>query len=152
MLHLDTIEPVHVATIETDGTPCRVSLRTVHDGIEYVGHLWFADARAGAEEYRDHAVLPGRTPADVLALAQRLTPDELRRRHSRALAEKRRYLGLRRVTEDVLQKIRYLNQVAASMRTGALDLEGAAHEIALTEQQLHELVSQLRDCAGVEDA
>ena len=89
----------------------------------------------------------GRCPAEreeVLALARRLTSQELILRYRRALAEKRRYLGLRRVTDEVLAKIRYLNQVALSMRAGLLDSEGAAGEIDLTERQLHDLVGKLR--------
>jgi hypothetical protein len=65
--------------------------------------------------------------------------------------EKRRFLSLRRATEEILSKIRYLNQVAVSMRAGLLDVEGAAQEIGLTERQLHDLIDDLRSHAGVED-
>ena len=71
-------------------------------------------------------------------------------RYRRAMAEKRRYHGLRKCTDDVLAKIRYLNQVAISMRAGLLDVDGAAQEIDLTEKQLHELIGELRVHAGVE--
>jgi hypothetical protein len=57
---------------------------------------------------------------------------------------------LRKVTEEILSKIRYLNQVAISMRAGLLDMDGAAQEIDLTEKQLHELIDRLRSYAGVE--
>jgi hypothetical protein len=67
------------------------------------------------------------------------------------LAEKRRYHKLRRVTEDMLVKVRFMNQLAISMRAGLLDAEGAAQEIELTERQLHDLVNVLRDAAGLED-
>ena len=63
----------------------------------------------------------------------------------------RRYHGLRRLTEEILTKIRYLNQVAISMRAGLLDAEGAAQEIDLTEKQLHDLVNRLRQAAGSEE-
>lgn len=86
----------------------------------------------------------------MVALAQRLTPSELTLRYRRAVAERRRYHELRRVTEDVLSKIRYLNQVAISMRVGLLDEEGAAQELEVTEKQLHDLVERLRFAAGVE--
>ena len=56
-----------------------------------------------------------------------------------------------RTTEEILSKIRYLNQVSVSMRAGLLDLDGAAQEIELTERQLHQLVGELRGVAGVED-
>jgi hypothetical protein len=72
------------------------------------------------------------------------------KRHKRALAEKRKFRGLRRQTEEILAKIRYLNQVAVSMRAGLLDVEGAAQEIDLTEQQLHALIDKLGEHAGIE--
>ena len=56
----------------------------------------------------------------------------------------------RRSTDEILSKIRYLNQVAISMRAGLLDTEGAAAEIDLTERQLHEIVERLKAHAGVE--
>ena len=71
-------------------------------------------------------------------------------RYRRALAEKRRFMGLRKATEEILAKIRYLNQVAISMRAGLLDSEGAAAEIELTERQLHEIVEKLKVFAGIE--
>jgi hypothetical protein len=85
-----------------------------------------------------------------LATATRLRPAELIKRYHRAVAEKRRYHRLRRVTEDILAKVRYMNQVAISMRAGLLDPDGAAQEIELTERQLYELIGTLRHHAGVE--
>ena len=86
----------------------------------------------------------------MLALAQRLRPDELLQRYRRANAEKRRFHGLRRLTMDVLAKVRYLNQVAVSVRSGLLDRDAATHEMQLTEEQLVELVKQAKMLAGVE--
>ena len=86
----------------------------------------------------------------MLKGAQALTSDDFVQRYRRALSEKRRFHGLRKATDEVLAKIRYLNQVAISMRAGLLDVDGAAQEIDLTEKQLHDLVAQLRVHAGVE--
>jgi hypothetical protein len=66
-------------------------------------------------------------------------------------AEKRKFHGLRKATDEVLAKIRYLNQVAISMRAGLLDVDGAAQEIDLTEKQLHQLIDRLSAYAGIED-
>ena len=55
------------------------------------------------------------------------------------------------MTDEILSKIRYLNQVAVSMRAGLLDVDGAAQEIGMTERQLHDLIDQLREHAGVEE-
>ena len=141
----------HIATIQSDGRRYNVSCRVGFDGVEYVGRLWFADASSDDVGIPDRGPLPGRTKEEVLALANRFTVDELVRRHHRALSEKRRYHGLRQATDEILAKIRYLNQVAISMRGGLLDIEGAAQEIDLTEQQLHTLIDRLSPSAGIED-
>ena len=141
----------HIATIESDGRRYNVSCRVVFDGVEFVGRLWFADESWDDLGLPDRGAFPGRTKEESIALAKRLTPDELVRRHKRAVAEKRKFHGLRRATDEVLAKIRYLNQVAISMRAGLLDVDGAAQEIDLTEKQLHALIDRLAAYAGIED-
>ena len=150
---LPTSESPHtyIATIEHIGRRYAVSCRIAFDGIEYVGRLWFAEEDWDDAGLPDRAAIPGRTRDEVLDLARRLTPVELGLRHRRALAEKRRFIKLRRVTDDILTKIRYMNQIAISMRDGLLDEEGAHQEIDLTERQLHECIERLREAAGIED-
>jgi hypothetical protein len=148
--HDEIIQP-YVATIETEGRRYSVSVRITYDGIEYVGRLWFADEAWDDLGLPDRGALPGRTRDEVVGIAKRLTPAELEKRHRRALAEKRRFAGLRKHTDEILAKIRYLNQVAVSMRAGLLDAEGAAQEIDLTEKQLHTLIDSLPEHAGKED-
>ena len=145
----DVIQP-HVITFEHEGKRLSVSCRIAFDGIEYVGRLWFSDDAPGDKGITDRSAIPGRTRDEVVALAQRLTPSELVLRYRRAIAERRRYFELRRITEDMLGKIRYLNQVSVAMRAGLLDEEGAAQEVEVTEKQLHDLVARLRFAAGVE--
>ena len=140
-----------VATLNVDGRQLTVSVRIIFDGIEHVGRLWFAEEGWDDDGLPDRGAFPGRSPEEVVALAKRLTPHDLLQRFRRAQAEKRRYHALRRVTDDILAKIRYLNQVGISMRAGLLDVEGAAQELQLTERQLHELVDRLRPAAGVEE-
>jgi hypothetical protein len=146
----DEIIQPHIATIDVGGRRYAATCRIAWDGIEYVGRVWFADESGEDDGLPDRGALPGRTKEEVMALAQRLTHDELGRRLKRAQAEKRRFHGLRHATDDILAKIRYLNQVAISMRAGLLDVEGAAGEIDLTERQLHDLIDKLRNHAGVE--
>ena len=145
----DVIQP-HISTFDHDGKQMDVSCRIIFDGIEYVGRLHFADSETPDFDMADRAAIPGRTRDEVIALAQRLTPSELSLRFRRAMSERRKYFELRRVTEDLLAKIRYLNQVSVSMRAGLLDEEGAAQELDLVEKQMHELVDRLRFAAGVE--
>jgi hypothetical protein len=146
----DIIQP-HIATVDQDGKRLDVSCRIAFDGIEYVGRLWFGEASFGDSGIPDRGALPGRSRDEVVALAKRLTPPELALRYRRAVAERRRFHDLRRATEDVLSKIRYLNQVSISMRAGLLDEDGAAQEIEMTEKQLHDLVERLRFAAGMEE-
>ena len=143
-------QQTHVATIDHDGRRYNVSVVTQFDGIEYVGRLYVADDAWDDAGLPDRGPLPGRNRDEVLALARRLSPQDLILRYRRAVAEKRRFVGLRRATDDILAKIRYLNQVAISMRAGLLDTDGAAAEIDLTERQLHEIVERLKTHAGVE--
>ena len=140
----------HIATLDYDGRRFNVSCRVVFDGIEYVGRLWFTDEAWDDAGLPDRGALPGRTREESLALARRLTQQDILLRYRRALAEKRRFVGLRRATDEILGKIRYLNQVAISMRAGLLDSEGAAAEIDLTERQLHEIIERLKSHAGIE--
>jgi hypothetical protein len=148
--HDEIIQP-YVATIEAEGRRYNVSVRIVYDGIEYVGRLWFADEAWDDVGLPDRGALPGRSREEVIAAAKRLTPQELVRRHRRAVAEKRRFIGLRKHTDEILAKIRYLNQLAVSMRAGLLDVEGAAQEIDLTQKQLHALIDSLAEHAGKEE-
>lgn len=141
----------HITTIEIDGRRYNVSVRIAFDGIEFIGRLWFADEAWDDLGIPDRGPLAGRSRDDIVALARKLTHEELRARHRRALSEKRRFIGLRKHTDEILAKIRYLNQVAVSMRAGLLDVDGAAQEIDLTQKQLHTLINDLARFAGKEN-
>lgn len=141
----------HMGTIEHLGRRYAVTCRVAFDGIEYVGRLWFSDEDEDDVGLPDRGAIPGRSRDEVLDQARRLTTLDLGLRYRRALAEKRRFISLRRETDDILTKIRYLNQIALSVREGLLDEEGANQEIEVTERQLHESIQKLRHTAGVED-
>lgn len=143
-----TITPL--TSITVDERDVRVTLHTAHDGIEFVGRLFFAEAGWANSGLPDRGIMPGRAIDDVVALARALRPEELAQRYRRANAEKRRYHGLRQLTLEVLSKVRYLNQVGVSMRTGLLDAEAAHQEMELTEEQMVVLVRQMKHLAGVE--
>jgi hypothetical protein len=139
-------------TVLFDGRTYDVAVRVIYDGVEYLGRLWFRERGAGdLTGIPDRGLVPGRSLEEALDYARRFRADELLHRLQRALSEKRRFLELRTTTDEVLSKIRYLNQLAVAMRSDVLDVEGAAQEIDLTEGQLIDLVRQLRTVAGVEE-
>ncbi len=150
MTDRDDVVQQDLSTLTVGDRTVQVSCRIVWDGIEFVGRLWFTDTSGATPGLPDRGALPGRTRDEVLALAQRLSTDELAARLARAVAEKRRHHELRNVTEQILAKIKYLNHVARSMRSGLLDVDGASGEMAAVEEQLHSLVDELRHHAGGE--
>lgn len=145
----ETVQP-RVATLQVDGKHVVVSVLVSYDGVEYVGRLWFNDAGSDDDGVPDRGPLSGRSKGEVESLARRLTEPALLARYRRALTNKRRYLALRATTNELLRNVRYLNQVAISMRAGLIDEEGAEQEIDYAEHQLHEIVARLREVAGVE--
>ncbi len=139
-----------IGTVEVDGKTYNVSLRLAFDGVEYIGRLWFADSSTEGTGIPDHGAIPGRTVEEALELAKRLTAEDFRRRCHRALAEKRRYIRLRRATEDIIVNIKYMNRVAVNMRSGMLDADGASQELELIRRQIEEIVKTLPSHAGIE--
>lgn len=150
MVPFGPITHTPLTTIHVDARDVRVTLHIAHDGIELVGRLFFAEQEWTNRGIPDRGVLPGRTLADVERLARDLRPEELMLRYRRANAEKRRFHGLRQLTLELLSKVRYMNQVAVSVRTGLLDAEAAGQEMELTEGQMEQLVRQVRHLAGIE--
>jgi hypothetical protein len=152
--HADTPDPavagaIPLAVLPHAGERYTVSLAVEYDGLEHLGTLWFAPD-AGGTLSRDRGTLPGRTPDDVHRLARTLTLEELHERLQRALSDKRRYLQLRVLTDELLGQIRYLNHVSVSMRRGVLDAEGAADELRNTESAMRALVARIGQAAGIE--
>ena len=140
----------HLTTLEADGKKFNVTIRTAYDGIEHVGRLFFSEAGAAGAGIPDHAAIPGRSVEESIAMAKRFTEEDLTRRLHRALADKRRYVQLRRAVDEIIAKVKYMNRVAVSMRGGMIDAGGATQELDLIEQQLIETVRRLRSIAGVE--
>lgn len=150
MASFGSVTQTPLGTIQIDDREIRITLHTAHDGVEYVGRLFFAESDWTNSGIPDRGVIPGRTSDDVLTLARDLRPDELHQRYRRANAEKRRYHGLRQVTLELLAKVRYQNRVAVGMRKGLLDPAAGQHELDLTEGQMVALVRQMKSVAGVE--
>ena len=140
-----------ISSITVDGKEYRVALRLAYDGVEYIGRLWFSDPSSDQRGFPDHGAVPGRTIAEAVEVARKLTPQDLERRCHRALADKRRYIRLRRATEEIITKIKYMNRVAVTMRHGMLDSEGASQELELIQKQIEEIVKTLPFHAGIEE-
>ena len=140
-----------IDVLQVGGDDVRVWLEIEHDGIEFVGHLWFGGKAVGGRGAVDRAVLPGNSHDEVIARAKRLTKPELLKRFERAMRERRRYDPLRRATQDMLAKVRRLNQVAIALQAGLLDSNDGADQLAAAEAQLHDIVGRLREAAGVEE-
>ncbi len=150
MSDFGVIQEQHLSTIEMDGKPCDVSVRIAYDGIEYIGRLFFSDPATGTG-IPDHGAIPGRTIEEAINFARRLTLEDFTRRYHRARADKRRYSALRKATDEMLMKIKYMNRVSINMRKGLLDAEGAKQEIELIQKQLHEMIDRLPSQAGLEE-
>ena len=144
------VTQTQLATLHVDGRDVYVTLHMAHDGVEYVGRLLFSDAGWQDAGSPDRVTIPGRTMEDVIRFARELRPEELAQRYRRAASTRRRYHGLRHLTQDLLAKVRYMNQVGVSMRSGLLDADAAQQELELTEEQMIELVRQMKHLAGVE--
>jgi hypothetical protein len=144
------VQQQHLSTIEMDGKPCDVSVRIAYDGIEYIGRLFFSDPATGVG-IPDHGAIPGRTIEEAIQFARRLTLEDFTRRYHRARADKRRYSALRKATDEILMKIKYMNRVSINMRKGLLDAEGAKQEIELIQRQLREMIDRLPTQAGLEE-
>jgi hypothetical protein len=69
----------------------------------------------------------------------------------RALSEKRRFGKLRRATDNMLEKIKYLNRVVVGLEKGLLDPVSGKLELDQTQSDLLDIVRSLRLHAGVED-
>src|SRR3954468_14526838 len=119
-----------IGTLDVDGKQIRVWLRVHHDGIEFIGRLWFGDDPGATRGVMDHGVIPGSSRENVRASACRLTPDELRPRYERAMRERRKYDPLRRLTQDMLSQVRRLNQVAIALQAGLIEPTDGADQLA----------------------
>jgi hypothetical protein len=128
-----------------------VSLRVGFDGIEYIGRLWFIDAMDDQPSFQDHGAVPGFTVQEAVRKAREFSQAELENRCHRALAEKRRFGSLRKATDEMINQIKYLNQVVINLRRGMLDREGAHEEIQQIQKQILEIVRSLSRTPGVED-
>src|ERR1051325_2782214 len=92
-------EELFASAVEIDGKMYNVNVIVENDGVEYIGHLRFSDAEWDDDEgVRDHRPITGTSPNEIVARVRTLSAAELDGRYRRALAERRRYHGLRSIT------------------------------------------------------
>lgn len=139
-----------IRTINIDGQKYYVSLRVGYDGVEHIGRLMFTDASTEIF-YQDHGGVPGISVLDAVRKAKEFTESQLQQRCHRALSEKRRFGKLRRATDEMIDKIKYLNRVAVGLEKGTIDRDSGNQELDSVQAQLLDIVKKLRMHAGVED-
>ena len=139
-----------IRTINIDGQKYYVSLRVGYDGVEHIGRLMFTDASTEIF-YQDHGGVPGISVLDAVRKAKEFTEPQLQQRCHRALSEKRRFGKLRRATDEMIEKIKYLNRVAVGLEKGTIERESGNQELDSVQAQLLDIVKKLRMHAGVED-
>src|SRR5256885_17162023 len=83
-----------ISSITVDGKEYRVALRLAYDGVEYIGRLWFSDPNSDQMGIPDHGAVPGRTIAEAVEDARKLTPQDLQRRCHPAFPDQGRYIRL----------------------------------------------------------
>src|SRR5258705_11982310 len=81
-----------ISSITVDGKEYRVALRLAYDGVEYIGRLWFSDPNSDQMGIPDHGAVPGRTIAEAVEGARKLTPQDLERRGPPAPPAQRRVI------------------------------------------------------------
>lgn len=143
-----TDHPIREITL--DDQKYSVSLRVSYDGVEYLGRLRFTDAGSDIT-FQDHAAIPGTSALDAVRRASEFSENEMAQRCYRALSEKRRFSRLRNATDEMINKIKYLNRVAIGLEKGMIDPVGGKQELDQIQGQLLDIVKTLRLHAGVED-
>jgi hypothetical protein len=139
----------HIREITLDDQHYSVSLRVSHDGVEYLGRLRFTGPFGIT--YQDHAAIPGSSAVDAVRRATEFSETEMAQRCYRALSEKRRFIRLRSTTDEIINKIKFLNRIAVGLEKGIIDPVGGKQELDQVQGELLEIVRKLRLHAGVED-
>jgi hypothetical protein len=140
-----------IGKITAGGKEYSVSLRVGYDGVEHIGRLQFAEASNPDVIYQDHGAIPGTTVAEATWKAKELSDKDLEHRLHRAMSERRRFGKLREATNDMIERIRDLNEVVINLQTGGRDRDEGNKEIEKIQGDLMKIVRSFRQHAGVED-
>lgn len=144
-------EIVELPSMQVDNRWFEVALQIWHDGTRYGGRLWFTAVGAEADPIPGRRLFIGNTREELIGRVHELTADDTRAQFRHAMIDRRRYLPLRATTEEILHNIRQINNTAIALRNGTMSDQIAAYEMDLYEEKLHDLVSKLREVAGIEE-
>src|SRR5258706_13603015 len=97
-----------ISSITVDGKEYRVALRLAYDGVEYIGRLWFSDPNSDQMGIPDHGAVPGRTIAEAVEVARKLTPQDLERRCPPGPAGKKSLIKVCRAHPRLVHQIQYI--------------------------------------------
>jgi hypothetical protein len=143
-------EIVEFPAMNIDGQWYDVSVQLWHDGTKYAGRVWFAGAGTGEGGMPGRRLFYGPTRDEVLERVRELSDAALTAQFRSAMIDRRRYLQLRALTDEILHQIRLFNSVAVAWRSGTTAAGAAEDEMQRLEDRLHELVNGIRGVAGLE--
>ena len=144
-------EVVDLPAMQIDNQWYQVWVQIWHDGTKFAGRLWFTGPGTGDGAMPGRRLFYGTTREELLGRVEELGDEQMRGQFRHAMVDRRRYLPLRAVTEEILHNIRMINQVAVEWRSGNTPAEHAEREMDHIEERLRELVASLRTVAGVEE-
>lgn len=143
-------EILELPAVQIDQQWYDVSLQTWHDGTRYAGRLWFEGAGTERDGMPGRRLFSGSSRDEVIDRVQEMSPDEMRGQFRHAMTDRRRYLPLRALIDEMLQNVRNYNLLAVELRTGATEPKSARAELDSIQARLHELVDGMQKVAGVE--
>lgn len=143
-------EIIDLPATNIDGHFYDVTVQLWHDGTKYAGRVWFAGQGTGEGGMPGRRLFYGATRDEVLERVREMPEQDLKGQFRSAMIDRRRYLQLRALTDDILHNIRVFNQVAVEWRTGLSAPEAAEAEMTRLEERLHDLVNGIRAVAGLE--
>jgi len=144
-------EILELPAIQIDQQWYDVSLQTWHDGTKFAGRLWFEGPGTERGGMPGRRLFSGANRDELIDRVQEIPPEEMSGQFRHAMTDRRRYMPLRGVIDELLHNVRIYNQVAVDIRTGATESEPGEEELLVVKQRMLELVDGMRKVAGIED-
>ncbi|MGI9076619.1 MAG: hypothetical protein ACR2G6_04690 [Gemmatimonadaceae bacterium] len=142
---------LELAALQVDQQLYDVSLQTWHDGTGFAGRLWFDGPGTERGGIPGRRLFSGASRDELIDRVQEVSVEEMTGQFRHAMIDRRRYLPLRRLINDLLHNVRLYNQVAIDIRMGTKESEPGEAELLVVQKQMLELVGGMRKVAGMED-